>query len=149
LTHALFRGSRIFPGLELCDNHPDYTFRGLTDTWRGEYHGEPVCVKVVRAQLLRDLRVVERVWRPFYLIGGTQLEFASCQTYHRVVKESKLNSHPNVLPVIRVSEELFPFCIMSPWMPDGNITQYIGANPGADRPMLVRARRRRLMGIIY
>jgi len=56
-----------------------------------------------------------------------------------VVKESKLNSHPNVLPIIQVSEALFPLCIMSPWMPDGNITQYTRVNPDADRPMLVGA----------
>jgi len=28
---------------------------------------------------------------------------------------------------------------MSPWTPDGNITQYTRVNPGADRPMFVRA----------
>ena len=56
-----------------------------------------------------------------------------------MVEETKLNSHPNVLPVIRVSEALFPFCIMNPWVPDGNITQYAKMNPGADRLMLVRA----------
>jgi len=66
-----------------------------------------------------------------------------------VVEESKLNSHPNVLPVIRVSEGGFPLCIMSPWMPDGNITQYTKANPGADRLILVRARWWTLMGMIY
>jgi len=69
--------------------------------------------------------------------GHTQ--FAQHQVYRRVVEESKLNSHPNVLPVLRVSEELFPFFIMSPWMPDGNILQYIRANAGADRSMLVCA----------
>jgi len=68
-------------------------------------------------------------------------QFALYQIYRRVVEESKLNSHPNVLPVIRVSELLFPFCVMSPWMPDGNITQYTQTNPGADRLTLVRAHR--------
>jgi len=54
-----------------------------------------------------------------------------------MAEESKANSCPNVLPVIRVSEALFPLYIMSPWMPDGNITQYTQANPGADRLALV------------
>jgi len=63
----------------------------------------------------------------------TQLVFY--QTYNRMIGR---NSHPNILPVTRVSEELFPFCIMSPWMPDGNITQYTQANPSADRSILVR-----------
>ena len=75
-------------------------------------------------------------------------QFASYQTYRRVVEESELNSHPNVLPVIQVSEGLFPVCIMSPWMPDGNITQYTQMNPGADRLILVRAHRLELMGTV-
>jgi len=64
-------------------------------------------------------------------------QFTSFQTYHRIVGESNVNSHPNVLPIIQVSKDLFPVCIMSPWMPDGNITQYTQVNPGADRLALV------------
>jgi len=83
------------------------------------------------------------------LLIRRRIQFVSYQVYHRVIKDSKRNSHPNVLPVIRVSEELFPLCIMSPWMPDGNITQYTKMNPGADRLILVRAHWWRLMGIIH
>jgi len=68
-------------------------------------------------------------------------QFALYQIYRRAAEESEFNSHPNVLFVIGVSEARFPFCIMSPWMPDGNITQYTQTNPGADRLTLVRAHR--------
>jgi len=66
LIHALLRGSQIFPGLELCDKPPDYAPRGFTDIWKGEYHGEPVCVKVVRVQVVQGkvpihLKEVKRV----------------------------------------------------------------------------------------
>jgi len=80
------------------------------------------------------------------LFNQRHTQLASYQVYRRVIKESKRNSHPNVLPVIRVSEELFPFYIMSPWMPDGNITQYTQMYPGADHLILVRAHWWRLMG---
>jgi len=63
------------------------------------------------------------------------------QIYRRVIEKSKQDFHPNVLPVILVSMTPFPFYIMSPWMPDGNITQYTQMNPGADRLILVRAHR--------
>ena len=76
-----------------------------------------------------------------FLFNRRPTQFASYQIYRRVAEEGKLNHHPNVLPVIWVSEALFPFCIMSPWMPDGNITQYTQVNPGADRLMLVCAHR--------
>jgi len=70
LAHALLRESRIFPGLGLCDKPPYYTPLGFTDIWKGEYHGEPVCVKVVRGQRLTSLREVDGVWRPFYSVEG-------------------------------------------------------------------------------
>ena len=72
------------------------------------------------------------------LLNRRRTQFASRQIYHRVVEENKF--HPNVLPIIQVSGSLFPVCIMSPWMPDGNITQYTKVNPLANRPMLVGAR---------
>ena len=70
MTHALLRGSRTFPGLELCDKPPDYTPYGFTDIWKGEYQGEPVCVKVARGQPLGDLMRVVLVRRLFYSIRG-------------------------------------------------------------------------------
>jgi len=83
------------------------------------------------------------------LFNRRDTHFASCQTYRHVVKESKVNSHPNVLPIIGVSKGPFPVCIMSPWMPDGNITQYTQLNPGANRLVLVRSHWWRLIGMIY
>ena len=61
LTHALLRESRIFPGLELCNEPLDYTLPGFTDIWKGEYHGEPVCVKAVRRRDPSYLGDVEQV----------------------------------------------------------------------------------------
>ena len=66
-------------------------------------------------------------------------QYASHQIYRCVYEKNKLNPHPNVLPVVEVSEMLSPLCIMSPWMPDGNIAQYTHVNTGANRLMLVRA----------
>jgi hypothetical protein len=65
-------------------------------------------------------------------------KYASYQAFCFEINGRKSISHPNVLSVIEVSETLLPFCIMSPWMPDGNITQYTQMNPSADRLMLVR-----------
>ena len=66
-------------------------------------------------------------------------ERALYKTLRRKINQRGSVSHPNVLPVIEVSETLFPLCTMSPWMPDGNITQYIQMNPSANRLMLVLA----------
>lgn len=60
-AHALLRESLIFPGLELGDNYPGYTPYGFTDIWKGNYHGEPVCIQVIRGRELGGLREIEGV----------------------------------------------------------------------------------------
>ena len=67
-------------------------------------------------------------------------ERASYQAFRREINGRKSISHSNVLPVIDVSETMFPFCIVSPWMPNGNIIQHAKMNSDADRLLLVRAR---------
>ena len=67
----------------------------------------------------------------------------SYQIFYRNGQGCKHFSHPNILPVVEVSEELFPFCVMTPWMSGGNIMQYIQKDPSANRLMLVIARRDR------
>lgn len=135
--HTLLRESRIFPSVELCDESPDYTAAGFADIWKGRYHGEQVCVKAIRTQYPICLMEIEKV-RGSFTLPWTYSE-DSYKIFRRVSDGSKHNPHPNVLPIIEVSETLFPFCIMTPWMPDGNIAQNTQANPGANRLMLARA----------
>ena len=66
-AHALLRESRIFPGLELCDESPDCLRYGFADIWKGNYRGEPVCVKVIRTQNQTPLMEIERVCGSFIL----------------------------------------------------------------------------------
>ena len=64
-AHALLRESRIFPGIELCDRSPDCLRNGFADIWKGEYHGEPVCVKVIRTENQTPLMEIKRVRASF------------------------------------------------------------------------------------
>jgi hypothetical protein len=64
-------------------------------------------------------------------------QHASLQTFRRKINGDMFISHPNVLPIIDVSETPFQFYMMSPWMPDGNITQYTQVNPNTNRLVLV------------
>jgi len=49
-AHALLRESLVFPGIELCDESPDCSPNGFADIWKGDYHGQSVCIKVIRTQ---------------------------------------------------------------------------------------------------
>jgi hypothetical protein len=109
----------------------------FTDTWKANYRGELVCIKAIRADKRSRLRKVQNVGRSF--LSSKPYSACTNQTFHHKINALKFVSHPNLLPIIEVSETLFPLCIMSPWMPDGNVIQYTQTNPSANRLMLVCA----------
>ncbi len=43
--------------------------------------------------------------------------------------------HPNVLPFLGISKELFTprYCLISPWMVNGDVMSYLEAHPDHDR----------------
>ena len=65
----------------------------------------------------------------------------STQRLCREVLIWKRLSHPNVLPLLGVSVSKSPqhFRIISEWMPNGNVMEYIKSNPEANRLRLVRS----------
>ncbi|PBK74604.1 kinase-like protein [Armillaria solidipes] len=90
---------------------------GFADIWKGRLHDTQVCLKVLRIflsekareRLLRDFRREAIVWKQL--------------------------CHPNILPFLGVSEDLFApsYCLISPWMINGNIMSYLEAHPDHDR----------------
>ncbi|KAJ7575172.1 kinase-like domain-containing protein [Mycena floridula] len=96
---------------------------GFADVYKGSLKGQHVCLKVLRiftqtmemrAKLLKDFCREALLWK--------QLD------------------HPNVLPFLGVTLELFApsFCLVSPWMSNGNVMQYLEQNPGFSRINAVR-----------
>jgi serine/threonine protein kinase len=49
--------------------------------------------------------------------------------------------HPNILPFLGVDTQLKQpsYCLISPWMKNGNALSYLKAHPSADRLLLVRS----------
>jgi len=45
--------------------------------------------------------------------------------------------HPNVMSIEGVAPKLFEFCMVSKWMENGNLSQYVAKHPGANRLELV------------
>jgi hypothetical protein len=56
-------------------NPPDYAPLGIADTWKGNHHGEPVCIKAIRTQDLIRLRGMERVCGSFMLPEAHSVRF--------------------------------------------------------------------------
>ena len=59
------------------------------------------------------------------------------QRFYREIIGWKYVSHPNIVPFLGVSETVFPFCVVSPWLSNGNILEYIKKNRRVDRLQLV------------
>ena len=72
---------------------------------------------------------------PYYNRGWTRHN--SNQRFYREIVGWKYVLHPNVVPFLGVSETLFPFSIITPWFPNGNIAEYVQKHEGVDRLQLV------------
>ena len=46
-------------------------------------------------------------------------------------------SHPNIVPFLGVSEALAPLSMVSEWMSNGNVRDYVGKKPETSRLQLV------------
>jgi len=71
-AHTLLRGSHTFPDVDLCDESPDYDPLGFMDIWKANYHGDQVCIKVIRIWRMAPLEEIKRVRGSFFDRGQTQ-----------------------------------------------------------------------------
>ena len=45
--------------------------------------------------------------------------------------------HPNVVPILGAGPDIAELCAVSPWMPGGDMLQYLGKHPGVNRAAIV------------
>ncbi|PBK81427.1 kinase-like protein [Armillaria gallica] len=92
---------------------------GFADIWKGRMNGAPVCFKVLRFFTDNGFEKREQIIR----------NFCSEALLWRNLK------HPNILPFLGVRRDLFApsFCLISPWMKNGNIMSFLERNPCHNR----------------
>lgn len=61
----------------------------------------------------------------------------SLQRFFKEVTVWKRLNHPNVIPNLGASLDIAEFCVVSPWMPDGDLSQHLSRHPAANRPLIV------------
>ena len=76
----------------------------------------------------------------FYIPTSGRAQLDSNQRFYYEIVVWKHISHPNVLPFLGVSETLFQFSIISPWLSNGSITSYLKRHEEANRLQLVSDR---------
>ncbi|KAF9780864.1 kinase-like domain-containing protein [Thelephora terrestris] len=84
------------------------------DVWKHEYQGQQVAVKVLKMYESDDLRLVTRRFCK---------EFITWKSLR----------HPNVLPLLGVAMSESRFAMVSEWMPNGNIKEYVKGHESVNR----------------
>ncbi|KAF9065338.1 kinase-like domain-containing protein [Rhodocollybia butyracea] len=104
--------SMILDGL-VCESKRAVKGGGFADVYMGRCDNRRVCIKVLR-----------------YFQEGSERETLLRALSKEVLLWRQLN-HPNILPFLGVNTEMFSptFCIISPWMFNGDIISYTQKHP--------------------
>ena len=116
-----------------------FATRGYTDLWKRVWNGRKVAVKALRFAPDDDRSKTTKVtifsvgWS-LRILWGTRYHL---QRFCKEVLLWKRLNHPNILPFYGASMNQNQFCMVSPWMENGNVLSYTRKNPEANRLGLV------------
>ena len=128
--------SHAIPGrLIRTIEHPVATGE-YADVWEGIYNGKRVAIKALRVYKGSDVRNVKRVTQMFLIHLTPVTNYHHKVFCKEVVMRSRI-SHPNIVPFLGISGAPAPISIVSEWMPNGNVRDYVRKNPQTSRLQLV------------
>ena len=111
---------------------------GYADIWAGEYQDRKVAVKVLRTYTSSDVGKIIRVCHYLTLSSGVmEVLIAATQRFCKEVVMWKTLDHQNVLPLLGARMERRHFVMISEWMDNGNINEFVKAHRGVNRFELV------------
>ena len=111
---------------------------GFGDVWEGICNDKRVAIKALRVYKKEDVQKVKKVTHPVLPISLITIANYRHQMFCKEVVIWKRISHPNIVPFLGVSEGPAPLCMVSEWMPNGSVRDYVGENPETSRLQLVR-----------
>jgi serine/threonine protein kinase len=96
-----------------------------------------VCVKALR--IFCDPFERDNFWKVYFFFVSCSTHLFTLQDLAREVLIWKELDHPNIIQFLGVDTTLrHPlYCLISPWMKNGNVKTYLKHNPDADRLALV------------
>ncbi|KAF9651282.1 kinase-like protein, partial [Thelephora ganbajun] len=110
--------SHIIPGRLVTREELPVNYGSFGDVWRGVYDGKHVAIKGLRTHGKDNVCEIKRV-------------------FYKEVALWKRLSHPNVVPFLGVCDSPVPLSMVSEWMPNGSVRQYVQDHPEADRLKLL------------
>jgi len=108
------------------------------DIYKGRSRNQDICLKVIKVNQKTQIKHLLKV-SPFGAFNNRK-----CLTSQAFLKEALLwghLSHPNILPfygIYRLEDTHGRISFVSPWMENGNVTEYLKRHPLANRLLLVR-----------
>jgi hypothetical protein len=145
LLIELAHGSGLYPeclvqkDIQIIGNHP-VGGGSFGDVWKGLMKDQLVAVKVLRifedsdkAQLFKVSKWQIQIRGSVYLIRWSQAFSYEAVTWRQL-------SHPNVLPfygIHHLDDNPSRVSLVSPWMGNGRVTQFLKSFPTTDRVHLV------------
>lgn len=103
-----------------------------------EYRGQEVAVKVLQSgrHSSQEMSKVSHHWSTQILMSSANPPHY-LQRFWKEVITWKAIQHPNVLPLLGVAMAGEQFAMVSEWMANGNVKEYVGAHQDANRYKLV------------
>jgi serine/threonine protein kinase len=119
--------------MELVDQDSKFS-GGFADVYQATYQGRAVVIKSLRLDS-GDLTKLKKV-SPCDCIS-TSTELTSTKLFYREVLYWRPLSHANVVPFLGAAAFPKPFSLVSPWMENGNINQFLRVHPTENRMFFV------------
>jgi serine/threonine protein kinase len=108
---------------------------GFAEVWKGKHGDLDVAVKVITMYQNSDVR--GKIGASF-LVSSLRINVLTVpQDFCKEALVWKSLRHPNVLPLIGVSVSERQFAMISELMENGNVNDYVKANPNVDRVRIV------------
>ena len=111
---------------------------GFAEVWKTEHEGRDVAVKVLKVYVTSDLVKVTRVGSPVFRRAYVGQLTPTIQRFCKEVVTWKSLRHQNVLSLLGVTMAENQLTMVSEWMDNGNINEFIKAHSDANRFELVR-----------
>ena len=134
--HALIPRSMQIP---LCYNRteaPRYQ-GGFAEVWKGKHKGVEVAVKVLKVFATSELTRITRVGFPDCQSACVDRLAPTTKRFCKEVITWKALHHQNILPLLGVTMSENQFAMVSEWMVNGNINEFVKTHRDANRFKLV------------
>jgi serine/threonine protein kinase len=123
--------------VNLCGDVP-LAAGSFTDIYKANHNGHAVCIKVIR---LYETPRVDYVLKVGLNLTSSRIHVFNSYNLQRLYQETSLwgkLSHPNLLPFYGQFRFRAQLSLVSPWMKNGDINDYLKNNSRVDRVCLVR-----------